>query len=60
MRYSLNIGIGGSKTIGYVTKQARQVWGGAWSFRSNTPEDVTEGVVAGKYRLLFFTPETIL
>ena len=29
--------------------------------RSNTPEDVTEGDVAGKYRLLlFFTPTTIL
>ena len=27
---------------------------------SNTPEDIAEGVVAGKYRLLFFTPETIL
>ena len=27
---------------------------------SNTPEDVAEGVVAGKYRLFFFTPETIL
>ena len=27
---------------------------------SNTPEDVAEGVVPGKYRLLFFTPETIL
>ena len=25
-----------------------------------TPEDVAEGVVTGKYRLLFFTPETIL
>ena len=24
-----------------------------------TPEDVTEGVVAGKYRLLLFTPETL-
>ena len=24
------------------------------------PKDIAEGVVAGKYRLLFFTPETIL
>ena len=34
--------------------------GGGGATRSNTPEDVAEGVVAGKYRLLFFTPETIL
>ena len=26
------------------------------SSRSNTPEDVVEGVVAGKYRLLLFLP----
>lgn len=26
----------------------------------NTPESVSEGVLAGKYKLLFFTPEAIL
>ena len=56
MRYSLNIEIVGSKMIGatmLLSKIDR-------SSRSNTPEDVTEGVVAGKYRLLLFTLEIIL
>ena len=46
MHCSLNIGIGGRS------------WGGGGG--RDPTGDVAEGVVAGKYQLLFFTPETFL